>query len=138
MNYVFLTIGSSNKYVVCNNLVIKLCCTYDERKKAARLFCLDNFNSLVLTDWPKLNIMYIYLKKTGDFYKLYKISTQVYTNYYNSFTITFNIIVSNVHVKKVKKYEKYDVTNTIEMYWQKLCSTLTNWCALKDAIMMEQ
>lgn len=77
-------------------------------------------------------------KKTGDFYKLYKISTQVYTNYYNSFTITFNIIVSNVHVKKVKKYEKYDVTNTIEMYWQKLCSTLTNRCALKDAIMTEQ
>lgn len=105
MNYVFLTIGSSNKYVVCNNLVIKLCCTYDERKKAARLFCLDNFNSLVLTDWPKLNIMYIYLKKQVTF-----------TNYYNSFTITFNIIVSNVHVKKVKKYEKYDVTNTIEMY----------------------
>lgn len=87
-----------------------------KEKKLPRLFCLDNFNSLVLTDWPKLNIMYIYLKKTGDFYKLYKISTQVYTNYYNSFTITFNIIVSNVHVKNVKKYEKYDVTNTIEMY----------------------
>lgn len=138
MNYVFLTIGSSNKYVVCNNLVIKLCCTYDERKKAARLFCLDNFNSLVF-DWlAKVKYHVHIFKKTGDFYKLYKISTQVYTNYYNSFTITFNIIVSNVHVKKVKKYEKYDVTNTIEMYWQKLCSTLTNWCALKDAIMTEQ
>lgn len=73
MNYVFLIIGLSNKYVVCNNLVIKLCCIYDERKKVVWLFCFDNFNSLVLIDWLKLNIMYIYLKKIGDFYKLYKI-----------------------------------------------------------------
>lgn len=75
-----------------------LCQTHIYESKLPLLICLENFTSLVLTDWPMLNTMYMYYKNMC-LLQIVQISTQGYTNYLNSFTITLNIIESNVKKK---------------------------------------